>query len=51
MAKKGGELLASAAPAILSAPAFIGCKTLGCAVPQATKKEGQTRRSPTSPLM
>jgi hypothetical protein len=47
VAKKGGELLANAAPAILSAPAFIGCKILGCAVPQATKKGGQTTKEAT----
>ena len=38
---KGAELLSKAAPAILSAPAFLACKVLGCATPKLVDKGSQ----------
>ena len=41
---KGAELLSKAAPAILSAPAFLACKVLGCATPKLVNKGSQTSK-------
>lgn len=44
---KGAELLSKAAPAILSAPAFLACKVLGCATPKLVNKGSQTSKEAT----
>jgi len=41
---KGAELLSKAAPAVLSAPAFLACKVLGCATPKLVNKGSQTSK-------
>ena len=44
---KGAELLSKAAPAILSAPAFLACKVLGCATPKLVDKGSQRSKEAT----